>query len=463
MSNISLDLTKAAYDRDADAVASLLSQGADQHDDSGGSALHEAAAQGNDTIVRLLLNSDDIDVDATCGIHLEQTPNGLQLKGLANTWTALHVASFKGHADVVRQLLDAGANIEAPTPQLGFRLETPLQLAAASGHRDVVHLLLDRNARIHADARSGTALARASRNGDELLVRLLLAYGASASSPGGGGASPLQLAAQASHDGVVHALLDYGADINACQGGGTALQRACRRGNLSTVDLLLRQGADIEAFDLKNFPGSHGWLTPLQKAASRSSSADIVRTLLDHGANVHGYTGPAQLLAPSNLTPIQLAVARGDAGVAQLLRDCGARDERHPHAVATQEAAQSATPDWLHGLLASAVSMGDVQAVAAVLDAGGDVECGGGGDGGLSRCRTPLQLASANGFEPVVRLLLERGARVDAGTCRSSVEVAGRAGHRGVVELLIGAESMSGGSGEDGGEVAVGEVERWML
>ena len=61
-------------------------------------------------------------------------------------WTALHQAAINGHEAVVRLLLDNGANIEAKS-SLGQGLApmmTPLHCAAEMGHGGVLKLLLQR-------------------------------------------------------------------------------------------------------------------------------------------------------------------------------------------------------------------------------------------------------------------------------------------------------------------------------
>ncbi|RPB21249.1 ankyrin, partial [Terfezia boudieri ATCC MYA-4762] len=59
--------------------------------------------------------------------------------------TALYSAAYSGHADVVRLLLEKGANIEATRSDDGA---TALDSAAYSGHADVVRLLLEKGANI---------------------------------------------------------------------------------------------------------------------------------------------------------------------------------------------------------------------------------------------------------------------------------------------------------------------------
>ena len=54
-------------------------------------------------------------------------------------WTALHIAAHLGHEDVVKVLLDAGANPNL-TDNIG---QAPISYAVKDGHRDVVKILLD--------------------------------------------------------------------------------------------------------------------------------------------------------------------------------------------------------------------------------------------------------------------------------------------------------------------------------
>ncbi len=102
-------------------------------------------------------------------------------------WTGgglLSLAVNHGHIEIVRLLLDLGADVderimldglEEPTPSWG----TPLWYAALAGQRDIVELLLDRGADPNANVyASGWPLRNAWDHKDDSVKRLLLARGA---------------------------------------------------------------------------------------------------------------------------------------------------------------------------------------------------------------------------------------------------------------------------------------------
>ena len=96
----------------------------------------------------------------------------------------LTLAVKHGHIDIVRLLLDLGADVderttleelEEPTVSWG----SPLWSASLAGRHDIAELLLDRGADPNANVyASGWALDHAYRRGDERMKQLLLARGA---------------------------------------------------------------------------------------------------------------------------------------------------------------------------------------------------------------------------------------------------------------------------------------------
>ena len=113
--------------------------------------------------------------------------------------TALMMAAFKRDGDTVRALLDKGAKVNQP----GW---TALHYAAASGDAAIAQLLIERGAKLDAlsprPSGAVTPLMMAAREGQDGIVRLLLAKGANAGLKNTEGFTAAQLAKQAGHDKV---------------------------------------------------------------------------------------------------------------------------------------------------------------------------------------------------------------------------------------------------------------------
>jgi ankyrin repeat protein len=111
--------------------------------------------------------------------------------------TALMMAAFKRDGDTVRALLDKGAKVNQP----GW---TALHYAAASGDATIAQLLIERGAKLDAlsprPSGAVTPLMMAAREGQDGIVRLLLAKGANAGLRNTEGFTAAQLAKQAGHD-----------------------------------------------------------------------------------------------------------------------------------------------------------------------------------------------------------------------------------------------------------------------
>jgi ankyrin repeat protein len=130
----------------------------------------------------------------------------------------LIVAAREGHLDVVRLLLDRGANPNVRSIGDG----NALIMAAAEGHPDVVNLLLDRGANIN-DVVPGdeNPLIRASAEGRLDVVKLLVSRRADVNArvwieaepriPNGEWRTPLSEARKERREDVVQFLLSVGA------------------------------------------------------------------------------------------------------------------------------------------------------------------------------------------------------------------------------------------------------------
>ena len=117
--------------------------------------------------------------------------------------------------------------------------------ASGRGHLDVVRLLLENGADVNAaDISGNTALMRASENGHTDVVRLLLEKGVDVNAVYNHGETALMRASAWGHLDAVRLLLEKGADVNAVNDyGETALMLASREGHLDVVKLLETYGA----------------------------------------------------------------------------------------------------------------------------------------------------------------------------------------------------------------------------
>ncbi|XP_026365814.3 cortactin-binding protein 2 isoform X1 [Ursus arctos] len=120
--------------------------------------LQQAAAQGNVTLLSMLLNEEGLDINYSC----------------EDGHSALYSAAKNGHTDCVRLLLNAEAQVNAADKN-GF---TPLCAAAAQGHFKCVELLIAYDANInHAADEGQTPLYLACKNGNKECIKLLLEAG----------------------------------------------------------------------------------------------------------------------------------------------------------------------------------------------------------------------------------------------------------------------------------------------
>jgi ankyrin repeat protein len=116
----------------------------------------------------------------------------------------------------------------------------------------------------------------------------------------------------------VRTLLEQGADVNAAQGDGmSALHNAARAGNATVAELLIENGANVEA---KTRIGEH---RPLHVASASGRSA-VVAILVAAGADVNALTS-------TGATPLHFAAASGSAdSVATLVAAGASIDAREP-------------------------------------------------------------------------------------------------------------------------------------
>ena len=125
--------------------------------------------------------------------------------------TALHWAAENGQKELADVLVFAGANLEAATRLGGF---TPLMVASRAGHAGIVRLLADAGANLEATTETGeTALHYAAWSGNPEIAVALVEKGADVDTQEtANGQTPLMFAAAYGRTDVVRSLLGAGAD-----------------------------------------------------------------------------------------------------------------------------------------------------------------------------------------------------------------------------------------------------------
>ena len=257
-------------------------------------------------------------------------------------------ASMSGNIDVVRDLIEKGADINGRDEQGNF----PLYAAVVGDHADVVELLIKKGANVNQSRagnvlpiieRNTTALHAASIVGNQAVVELLISAGADVNAfadlneenekriknmlenPQTSrllkpetlnllqaqlreiGVTPLMLASRSGNANIAALLLVRGADPNFQKpGSNTALIEAAIAGKRDVIDLLVRRKADM------NRVGENGG-TALALALLNEQN-ESARILLAAGAdfqlNDHGRIqwkkpfswGAYQLLVAQKLT-----------------------------------------------------------------------------------------------------------------------------------------------------------------
>jgi ankyrin repeat protein len=190
--------------------------------------------------------------------------------------TPLHYAVHRSDPNetIVRLLVDAGADISAPTTFYEIILTVIM-----FGHTSIMQLLLRRGPISTIREKDGfTLLHCATELGTPAMIRLILEAGVNTEASNCLGETALHLAVKYDRKDIVQALLQSGANVAAIDYAGFTLLH-CAAGNRTpaTVQLLLDAGVNIEA---TNYFGE----TALHLAV-KYDSENIVEVLLQSGAN----------------------------------------------------------------------------------------------------------------------------------------------------------------------------------
>ncbi len=196
-----------------------------------------------------------------------------------NGITPLTYAAWCGHRDIIMFLICKGHSIDGITLQ---RHHTPLTYSIKNKQRNTTQLLIQQGANVNKSGFIYPPLIRAVLNNDIETVKLLLANNADVDVKCDdlGTTSLMYSSAKAERINITKFLIKNGANVNAQSScGETPLMFAAKGGSISTVMYLLEHKASVNT---KSFTGS----TALMYAAGRGNP-EVVKCLIENGADVN--------------------------------------------------------------------------------------------------------------------------------------------------------------------------------
>lgn len=252
-------------------------------------------------------------------------------------------------------------------------------------------------------------LLTAIQDGDAMRSRTLLAGGADPNAVDSDGITALMIAATYGNPECVELLLSRGANANArSKQGLTPLMLAV--GDARKVRLLLAKGAEVNA---KSEQGH----TALSIAVARAGAREVVRILLDHGANVRVMNLLGAAVQKEDLPLIKLLLEKGaDINDRRIIGADPVLPPKRQAELAQAAAQKNPPPQPLRMGPAGAAGAtpimyaamnGNMEIIALLLERGVDIHARAAGN------RTVLMMAAMMGQLQAVRLLLEKGAELN--------------------------------------------------
>ncbi|XP_062568353.1 uncharacterized protein LOC134230535 [Saccostrea cucullata] len=314
--------------------------------------------------------------------------------------TPLTIACMEGHINVVKELIEEGADINHQG-----EYNTPLTAACEGGHISVVKELIQAGADINLRGEFNTPLVTACECGHKSIVTELIEMGADVN-PQTQLDSPLTTACVGGEMSLIKELIQAGADVNPQGKYNTPLKKACLGGDLSLVKMLIEAGADDNTDGRAdvNLQGEDD--TPLINACEEGH-LNVVKELIEAGADVN--------LQGKYSTPLVAACANGHSNVIKELIEAGTNVNLHT---------SKSTP------LLAACRNRHFSLVKQLIEAGADVNL-------QSKYDAPLGAACENWHLGGIRITIEEDSEINMRYLHDSPQEVWQSEHLNAVKELL--------------------------
>ncbi|MCP4727683.1 MAG: hypothetical protein GY863_21770 [bacterium] len=257
--------------------------------------IHDAARAGDLEKVTSLLSGDS-------GLLEEKDSKG---------FTPLHIAITKDRREVVRYLIEKGADLNSKNNN-GLR---PLQTALDRGKNAIADLLIEKGADINIRGfRNQSLLHQASRSGNNRLVNSLLNKGADINAKDSSGNTSLDLAVISGKASTARLLVDKGGEVGSLLSDEAECQDILDRTIINNESILTE--LIMEFLQDRDFVNEGGH-SIIHRAAAFGNK-DMVSSLLDNGIDINKRSGDGK-------TPLYYAAKYGNKELADFLKGKGAQ------------------------------------------------------------------------------------------------------------------------------------------
>ncbi len=376
--------------------------------------LHVAVEAGNKNITEYVLR------------HLSTLINDKNSEGQM----PIQLAYKNGFVDIMKMLLKAGSTANFTDLSLGFRAlncaikdksytnleillsagadpnfendtnHRPLNLAVHMGSETIINLLLMANANPNLPSKLYGGLRPLNQSmftGTQNIIQLLLSANANPNHRDKDNELPLNVAINNRCPDIIMCLLKNGANPNMTDSDGfTSLHMAVKNGYSNIMQLLLKLEVD------PNISNNVGW-TPLFTAINNKVVFNDIEQLLSFRANVN-------IQDISGMTPLDLAIEKGQTETIKILLDYGAICEIHTAAesenievftlLLTNKKAVNKTESKGETILHKVCIKGNLSQIKILMKHGSNINA-------VNHCkRTPLHLAIYYKHWVIVKYLL---------------------------------------------------------